>query len=259
MINKKWTKAQEKVLWEMQRQMSAAELGRKFGVTGRQITKKLYEMSLERKKAARKAAKSKKTKAPAAKKPSKPEKRPAKRTNGRPTASNGVASYGKALQLFDRGVELFNRKKFEKARAVFADIMEGFADEQDFHDRARLYLNLIERQMHPSEPRARGYEDFYNRAIYCLNIAEYDKALGFLKKASEKKPNDPSITYFMALVFAGKNDAPSCLPLLKKAIELDAENRVLARNETEFQSLAENPEIRELLFPRRPGGTADAG
>lgn len=241
-MSKKWTKADEKRLVAMQGRMTLGELARKFSVSPREIKMKLTESAKGRR------LKNKPKNAVPRVRAARP------RSNGRPTAGAEAATFARALNLFDRGVELFNSRKFDKAQRVFREIIEKMADEREFHDRAHLYLNLIQRQLKPVEPRPRNYEDYYNRAIYHLNLGDYDRSIGFLKKANDKKPKDPSITYFLALAFAGKNDVKASVIHLRQAIELDGENRVLARNETEFQAMLEHPEIREVLYPERGGG-----
>ncbi len=245
-MTKKWTKAEEKYLWASRDRRTASELAKKFKVNAGQIKRKLLELSKKLKPVAKKAPlRSKKVKSKSRKE--KPNKR-------RKAIVTEAERYDLAVGLFDRGVEFFNSKKFEKAQRVFQEIVEKFSEEKEFIDRARLYLNLIQRQLKPSEPRPRNFEDYYNQAIYQLNLGDYDKALKYLKKASEKKPKDPSITYFMALVFAGKEDPKTAVAYLRDAIQLDVENRVLARNETEFQPYLDDPELRELLFPRKMVG-----
>jgi len=242
---KKWSKAEEESLWGRRERMTAAELARKFAVTPAQIKKKLLELSRLKAKHPRVQPKNAKPVAPRPKKSASEERRKAIATE--------AERYAKTVGLFDRGVELFNTRKFEKAQRVFEEIVEKHAEEKEFLDRARLYLNLIQRQLRPAEPRLRTFEDFYNQAIYHINLGEYDKALIFLKKAAEKKPGDPSITYFIALAFAGKSDAKASLEHLRNAVRLDPENRVLARNESEFQPMLEDPEFRALLFAAKSG------
>lgn len=246
-MSKKWTKAEERLLREKQGKMSAAELARKLTVTPRQIKKKLLELAPHEKRGAKTKHKRETS------------KRARGRTgiNGRPTAIAEAQTFAHGLRLFDKGVELFNARRFDKAQKIFTEILDTMPEEKEFQDRARLYLNLIQRQQRPAEPRVRNYEDYYNRAIYFLNLGDYDKSLGYLKKAHEKKPRDPSITYFLALAFAGKNDPKASLAHLKQAVELDGENRVLARNEAEFQALVEFPEFRQLLYPEKSGSSEE--
>ncbi|MEW6368687.1 MAG: hypothetical protein AB1714_29005 [Acidobacteriota bacterium] len=183
-----------------------------------------------------------------------PESRPAARTRrSSPVIPAQPDPSVEAMALFDRGVEFFNARKFERAQKVFGAILDKCAEAREFHDRARLYLNLIEKQLNPAPSRPMSFEDYYNQAIYNLNLGDYDRALDFLKKASVKRPGDASITYFTALGYAGKSDSKAAHWYLKQAIELDPENRVLARNESEFQQLMDNAEFKELLFPRRVG------
>lgn len=252
-MSKKWSATDEKVLWDSQGRMSSAELARKFSVSPVQIKKKLLDLTNRKRKANRTASRKVKPGSGMRRKPKIEQKLSNNgRTPSRRMASSEVEGFEQAMLLFNRGVELFNARKFEKAEHLFRGIIEKSPEEKEFLDRAHIYVNLIQRQLKPAEPRPRNFEDYYNQAIYHINLGDYDKALSYLKKASEKKPHDPSITYFLALVFAGKEDRESSLKYLMEAVDLDPENRILARNESEFQPMLDDQKFWELIYPNRP-------
>lgn len=58
--------------------------------------------------------------------------------------------------------------------------------------------------------------------------------------------------YGLAVLDSITGRAQSCLDNLARAIELNAKNRLQARSDNDFQSMADDPRFTELLYPEIP-------
>ena len=66
-------------------------------------------------------------------------------------------------------------------------------------------------------------------------------------------PGTDHIHYALALAQALGGDSPSAHENLKRAIELEPRNRLIARQDADFAPLAHQPPFDALLYPEKKG------
>ena len=76
-----------------------------------------------------------------------------------------------------------------------------------------------------------------------------------LRDAIKEAPDHDLALYMLAAVLALRNETGEAVPHLLRAIELNPENRAMARHDTDLESLRENEQVREALEAVPPSKT----
>src|SRR5437867_3712365 len=175
--------------------------------------------------------------------PRKPAKAPAT------TATNTWMIHEKALKEFERGVGLLQKQSYSEAIERFQAIVGSFPQEKELTDRAQVYLRICQNVLERKEPQPRKPEDFFYFGVIKANEANYDEAVKFLEKALQANPKDEKVHYVMASTLAAKGDRREALEHLREAIELNATNRIYARNDPDFEPLRDDENFQNLIHP----------
>jgi tetratricopeptide (TPR) repeat protein len=175
--------------------------------------------------------------------PRKPAKAPAT------TATNTWMIHEKALKEFERGVGLLQKQSYSEAIERFQAIVGSFPQEKELTDRAQVYLRICQNVLERKEPQPRKPEDFFYFGVIKANEANYDEAVKFLEKALQANPKDEKVHYVMASTLAAKGDRREALEHLREAIELNATNRIYARNDPDFEPIRDDDNFQNLIHP----------
>jgi len=97
----------------------------------------------------------------------------------------------------------------------------------------------------------RTSEDHYNYGVALLNTRKVEEARTHLGRALEMAPDADHILYALALVQALAGDFAGAHDHLKRAIELEPRNRIMARQDADFAALAGQPQFQALLYPEK--------
>jgi tetratricopeptide (TPR) repeat protein len=151
-----------------------------------------------------------------------------------------------ARKDYDRGVVALQKKKLEEAERNFLDLIQKYPGERELVDRARVYLSVIDRQKREARAALTEPEDFYYAAVLEKNRGNVAEALEHLKRAA-KKNGHGRVDFLMACCYAQSGETDTALAHLKKAIEEDQSNRILARHDRDFDPVREMPGFQELL------------
>lgn len=158
------------------------------------------------------------------------------------------AQYRALVASFEAGVLLFQKQNYDKARGVFEKLVS--AQSLEISSRARTYLRMCEQKLRPAEPQAKGPREHYELGIAYLNARQLDAALDCLMKAQKSGPDQDSVLYAMAAVYALQGNSGAAIDHLSAAIERRPENRYLAAKDEDFASLASHPDFRRLVGHR---------
>ena len=164
----------------------------------------------------------------------------ASRTPPRATRSPVVKirdTYAKAVALYERGLKALQRKNYEGAATAFRQVLERFPEEQELHERARLYLNVCEREAGPRATTPQSVDERILAATLALNRRDVDEALSLLRSTASSHPKHDHIQYMLALAHALRDDVQTAADYLTKAIALNPSNRLQAQQEPDFDSI----------------------
>lgn len=157
------------------------------------------------------------------------------------------AGYSEAVALYEQGVAALQAHEYSRASTLLRSVLSGYPDEKELHDRARLYLNICERQVVPRAVVPSTPEERIFAATVAFNTGDYDEALVHLRAASKADPDHDHALYMLAAVLALRNQADEAVPLLLRAIELNPENRAMARHDPDLASLRRHVGVRAAL------------
>jgi tetratricopeptide (TPR) repeat protein len=151
--------------------------------------------------------------------------------------------------LYERGVEALQRRAFDSAASAFRDILDRYPEEREIHERARLYLKVCEREMAAAPSGPQTAEERLLSATVALNAGDYDGALALLRGVQADDAENDHAEYMLAVIAAARADETGALEHLKRAIELNPENRALARQDGDFEPLRASDMFRVLVEP----------
>ena len=188
---------------------------------------------------------------PPAHAPSKVSEPPRAVSHGAAVAVAQPADSANQLANFEAAMKLFHARKFREARTLFVSATEG--PERDVADRAKAHIAMCDRRLEKASVNLGTAEDYYNYGVALINSRNLAEARAHLQRALEMAPNADHIHYALAAAHALAGDSARALESLKRAIELEPRNRLIARQDSDFAPLAHQPPFDALLYPERKG------
>ena len=170
-----------------------------------------------------------------------------------PTAKSGghaTTATGPAFQHYQAAVQLLQQGKFEKALAAFEKLLPTAPPE--IKERCQMYISTCQRQMEQARLTFLTPEEHYDYAVSQLNTGYYEEARDQFNNILADYPLADYALYGLALLDAITGHTQDCLGNLARAIELNPKNRLQARADNDFQSMADDPRFTELLYPEVP-------
>ena len=155
-----------------------------------------------------------------------------------------------AVQHYQAAVQLLQQGKYEKALVALEKLLPEAPAE--LQDRCRVYIVTCRRQMEKGSLTFLSPEEHYDYAISQLNTGYYEEAREQFNSILEAHPEADYALYGLALLDAITGRTQDCLNNLGQAIELNPKNRLQARADNDFQSMADDPRFTELLYPEVP-------
>jgi tetratricopeptide (TPR) repeat protein len=158
------------------------------------------------------------------------------------------------LKGFDQAMKLFRAQNYREARQLFEGAIDG--PQKEVSHNARLHVIMCDRRVVRPELELTTLDDHYNYAIERLNSRDLENARKHLQEALSLHERDGAhpadhVYYALAACAGLGGDARTAYENLKRAIEIDPRNRVAARQDNDFSSIAQQPGIQQLLYPER--------
>jgi tetratricopeptide (TPR) repeat protein len=176
------------------------------------------------------------------------------RAGGAATATAAAQNWNAQQQLaaFDKAVKLFHGRKFGEAREEFENTLRG--PELDVAQRARLHITMCDSRLQKEQPPTlASAEDYYNYGVALINARKLTDARSHLEKGLQMSPNSDHLHFALALAQALSGEYHAASEHLRRAIELEPRNRLLARQDTDFAPMANQPPFDALLYPEKKG------
>jgi tetratricopeptide (TPR) repeat protein len=115
-----------------------------------------------------------------------------------------------------------------------------------------MYLTTCQRQLEGHILSFQTPEEHYDYAVSLINTGYYEEAREQLDSILVDHPDADYAYYGLALLDSISGRTQECLGNLARAIELNPRNRLQARSDSDFQSMADDPRFTELLYPEVP-------
>jgi Tfp pilus assembly protein PilF len=151
------------------------------------------------------------------------------------------------VAIYERGVQALQRHDFQAAADQFRTVQDRYPEERELLERARLYLRVCERETArqpagPKTPAERVYA-----ATVALNSGDHDGALGHLQRALTDDPDSDHAHYTMAVALGMRGRVDEALEHLRNAIGLNPDNRALARQDPDLESVRDHDRFNDVL------------
>src|SRR5687767_10679876 len=156
-------------------------------------------------------------------------------------------TYHEAVAMYERGLQALQRRDFAASADALRTVIERYPDERELLERARLYLKVCERELEPKEPAPKTADEWVYAATVALNQEDEANALLHLQRALAADSRHDHAHYMMAVASARRHDVNAALDHLRRAVALNPENRSIARQDPELDSLREAPAFKAAL------------
>ena len=165
-------------------------------------------------------------------------------------------TYHEAVAMYERGLQALQRRDFAASAEALRNVIERYPDERELLERARLYLKVCERELEPKEPAPKTPDEWVYAGTVALNAGDEATALRHVQKALSEDARHDHAHYMMAVITTRRGDAAAALDHLRQAVTLNPENRSLARQDPELDSLREDTTFKSIV--EAPAGDAAA-
>ena len=155
--------------------------------------------------------------------------------------------FAQAVQNYETALRAMQEHKFEKAKGLLEKIIAGA--QTALIDRARVHLNLCNQQLAGASTSFKTHEEHFDYAVSLMNSGQFDQSRGHMEKILKQNAKADFAYYGMAVVDCLTGQVESSLKNLGEAIRLNPQNRFQARNDSDFQNMADDPRFTELLYP----------
>ncbi|HZU30521.1 MAG TPA: hypothetical protein VFB79_05365 [Candidatus Angelobacter sp.] len=155
--------------------------------------------------------------------------------------------FAQAVQNYEAAVKAMQEHKFDKAKTLLEKIIAS--GQKELLDRARVHLNLCNQQLAGSATSFKTQEEHFDYAVSLMNSGQYDQARVHMEKILKQNTGADFAFYGMAVVDCLTGQVEASLKNLSEAIRLNPQNRFQARNDSDFQNMADDPRFTELLYP----------
>lgn len=161
-----------------------------------------------------------------------------------------------AVQAYQEGLRLLQERKFEKAKSFFQKVFAG--PHRELADRAGVHLNTCNQYLERVTTSFKTPEEHYDYAVSLINVGEYVEARDHLEKLLKQAPHADYVYYGLAVLTCLTGRIEDSLRHLAEAIRLNPGNRFQARNDSDFNNMADDPRFTELLYPEPVDPTSAA-
>jgi len=159
-----------------------------------------------------------------------------------------------AVQNYETGLRALQEHKFEKAKGHLQKVLSG--PNKALVDRAQVHMLACDKHLETLALQFKTTEEHYDYAVSLINVGDYVTAREHLDKLLKQNPKAEFILYGLAALHCLTGHVEESLATLNEAIKIKPALRFQARNDTDFQNLAEDPRFNELLYPD-PGAEAE--
>jgi tetratricopeptide (TPR) repeat protein len=157
------------------------------------------------------------------------------------------AGYVEAVALYEQGLAALQQHDYARASSLLRSVLARYPEEKELHERVRLYINVCDRHMAPRGASPSNPEERVFAATLAFNSENYDEALEHLRAASRESPEHDHVLYMLASVLALRDEFDQAVPHLLRAIELNPDNRSMARHDPDLEPLRQYDSIRAAL------------
>jgi len=152
-----------------------------------------------------------------------------------------------ALAILEKSIKLIYQKDLKKARLELNSLLESYPQESEILARARTYLQICNREEAARKKPAVTYDQLYTLGVMEHNRGNFATAIADFRQLLEKGQKGDHIYYSLAASLARNGNISEALQNLRQAIALNEDNRIFAKNDSDFEQLHANSEFADLV------------
>lgn len=146
---------------------------------------------------------------------------------------------------FEKAAKLFQGRKFAQARPLLEKVSAG--PNVGLTHRAGVYLQICQEQMARGKPRFKTADEHYNYAVQLMNDGQLEDAETYLNKALRMDRKAAHLQYALSVLKVLTGDLSAAFEALKKSIQSDPQNRILALRDADLAVVAKAEPFKSLL------------
>jgi tetratricopeptide (TPR) repeat protein len=155
-----------------------------------------------------------------------------------------------AVQNYESGLKAMQEHKFERAKGLFEKAING--PSRELADRAAMHLNTCVQHLARNHTSFKSSSEQYDYAVSLMNTGDYAGARTQLERILKNAPKTDYAVYGLAVLECLMGNFEQSLKKLDDSIRMNPGNRFTARNDSDFQDMADDPRFTELLYPEAP-------
>jgi tetratricopeptide (TPR) repeat protein len=160
-----------------------------------------------------------------------------------------------AVQSYEQGLRALQEHKFDKAKGHLQKVLAG--PNKSLADRAMVHIHACDLHLEKPPLQFKTPEEHYDFAVSLMNTGDYVAAREHMEKLLKQSKSD-YVLYGLAALSCLTGHVEDALKTLDEAIHTNPTLRFQARNDSDFQNLAEDPRFTELLYPDPGAEDADS-
>jgi cytochrome c-type biogenesis protein CcmH/NrfG len=151
-------------------------------------------------------------------------------------------------------MEALQRHRYGDAAGNFRMLLEKYPAERALLDRARVYLELCERELKrkPADPRT--VEERLTAATAALNDNNDAEAERLARSVLADEARHDTAMYLLAAIEARRGATDAAMSYLSQTIAISPEAKAQARYDADFETLRGHPAFQELIETPAGGG-----
>ena len=164
-------------------------------------------------------------------------------------AARSDARVVKAVKRLEAGMKSLLQGQYAKAAKEFEAILKAPPPDMGLTARAKQYLETCKAHLGRKAPAPKTTEDLYLHGVMQMNEGDLAGALEAFNAAAKKAPGDDRFAYGQAAVHAQGGEVEAAIDALERAVEINAANRVFAKNDSDFIPLRVLKEFQDIVTP----------
>jgi tetratricopeptide (TPR) repeat protein len=168
----------------------------------------------------------------------------------KPSAKKSVVDdphFAQAVQNYEAGLRALQEHKFERAKSYLQKVVGGL--HKELADRASVHLHTCNQHLERVTTQFKTPEEHFDYAVSLMNVGDYVGAREHIDKILKQTPKADYVLYGLAALDCLTGHVEDSLKHLGEAVAQNPALRFQARNDSDFQNLAEDPRFTELLYP----------
>jgi tetratricopeptide (TPR) repeat protein len=153
------------------------------------------------------------------------------------------------LQTFERAIQLLHKRNFREAKDWFERARQG--PSLEITSNAATHIRMCERRLAAPAPQPKSAEEHYNYAVALINMRDLAPGRRHLEVALQMDPRADHVHYALGVCLALSGDSQGAYDSLKRAIEIQPRNRMVARQDSDLDRIGKQPPFYRLLYPEK--------